>query len=831
MGCFAWYSLAACLILGEWTAASARAAFVQGASPASTQRVGAEADSIDPRALYQALNGLRADPNRVYMVKALSLRRDVINLTFDEGKIDFLQPLGGRVTGIVFVGRGHAIAIPHDRGERRSLAQFLGVPIMDQTFSSAYLRFDDGTADEIAKDLEKAGDSPTTDAAFAEGCEAVLSGTNSWHSLRILQDWLSTEPLPYFYAGLMTDGHGLIELSLDARRNEQVLFGRPKATEGTAPYEVWASFPAAEPATTQPQAFVPVGYQIKTQIGEDLSLEGSTVMRLKVVRGGERMVVIELSRKLAVETVKAEDGSALTYFQNEDLSKREALRRGNDSVLVVLSAAAQAGQELQFEVSYRGGVISDAGNGVEYVGEHETWYAHPAGINYFAPFDLSFRWPKRFSLAATGRKVESHDEGEFESARWVSDVPYAVAGFNLGEYQLETAGSGAPLIELYANRQLEDAILARLKHEAPHIALKPGLNPLSAYAGNDPIPLPTPSPAAVLKSLGGEILDAIHFYEDLNGPFPFSELKISQIPGTVGQGWPGLVYLSTYAFLSPEAEQRAGIEARTQELAHDVMPFHEVAHQWWGNVTVAAAYRDVWIEEGMANYLALLYADHHKPNSHFLTTWLENYRAELTAKTPDSDDTVDDSGPLALGRRLDSARTPRAYEAVIYGKGTWVMHMIREMLRDPAARDSDARFRALLSSTLREYRFKPLSTDDFERAVEQQMTPAMDVEGTHSMKWFFDQWVRATGIPRYSVEFEAKARGDEFVVSGKLEQTGVDDVFTALVPIYGARAGQKPQKLGVVVTIGPETRFRFVSRFRPTRLVIDPHSTLLWRTS
>ena len=107
------------------------------------------------------------------------------------------------------------------------------------------------------------------------------------------------------------------------------------------------------------------------------------------------------------------------------------------------------------------------------------------------------------------------------------------------------------------------------------------------------------------------------------------------------------------------------------------------------------------------------------------------------------------------------------------------------------------------------------------------MTPSMDLEGGHSMNWFFEEWVKATGIPHYRVQFEAKPHGKEFLVTGKLEQDAVDDVFTAPVPLYAVRSGEKPEHLGVVVTTGPETRFRFVSRFRPSRLAIDPQLTLL----
>jgi aminopeptidase N len=135
-----------------------------------------------------------------------------------------------------------------------------------------------------------------------------------------------------------------------------------------------------------------------------------------------------------------------------------------------------------------------------------------------------------------------------------------------------------------------------------------------------------------------------------------------------------------------------------------------------------------------------------------------------------------------------------------------------------------------LHSVLTEHRFRALSTEDFERAVEQRMTPAMDLEGTHRMNWFFEQWVRETGIPRYKVEFQVKPRGSEFQVTGKLVQRNVEGVFTASVPLYAAHTGGKPERLGNVVTTGSETRFHFTTRVRPTRILIDPHLTLLCRT-
>ncbi len=799
---------------------------VQAAAPQSASAPGG------PRALFQALNALRPDASQVYSVKFLTLRRDVLNITLEEGKIAFLQPLDGRITGMVFAGQGHAIAIPRDPGERRSLAQFTGVPILDQSFSRAYFRFDDNTAQEIAAQLAKAGEKPKTDAQFVENWDPIFANTNAWHSLRVMEDWLSTAPLPYFYAGIVSNTAGMIDLDVDQRREEQVLFGHPRRMAGgQLTYDVWSSFRAQQPMQGSSETLAPIDYNIDTKIADDLSLDGTTVMDVKALRGGDRVVPLELSRRLVIASVKDGSGAPLVYFQNEDLSKRQVATRGNDMVLVVLPAALRQGQEFRLAVSYHGSVISDAGNGVEYVGEHETWYAHPEGIADFASFDLTFRWPKRYTLVATGKKVESRDEGDFEWGHWVSQVPFAVAGFNLGEYRKETANAADPRIQLYANQELETAIVARLEQRVAPL-LRPGRpgQPGLPSAGLDSPSSPTPDPASVLKKLGGQILDAIHFYEKLNGPFPFGSLEISQIPGTVGQGWPGLVYLSTYAFLPPEPEESAGLSRESQEMAHEIMPFHEVAHQWWGNVTVAATYRDMWIEEGMANYLSLMYDNSRRPSSHPLNRWLERYRDQLLAAAPGTGEDVEEAGPLTLGYRLGSSKAPDAYNAIIYGKGSWVMHMIREMLRDPASRDPDARFRQLLQTVLTQYRFKALSTADFQHAVEQEMTPAMDLEGDHTMNWFFQEWVKNTGIPHYSLEYETRRARREFIIRGRLRQAEVDDLFTAAVPIYAAQLGRPPERLGVVVTTGGETEFRFVTHFRPSRLLIDPDLTLLCAT-
>lgn len=788
----------------------------------------------EPKALYQALNALQPDPSKVYDVKEINLVRDVVHLTLQEGKLAFFQPLDGKITGAVFYGQGHVIATPHDSGERRSLAQYLGVPILDLPFTRAYLRFDDDTAAELQSVLSRNGTESANNPEFADGWTSIVATLNPWHSLRLLVDWLSTNPQPYFYAALAGETKGPFDVLVDSRRDEQVVFGQPRIENGTIGYDIWASFPAENQKTaTAPPAFVPTDYKVDTTIDDDLSLDGVTHLRMKVMRAGERVVPLLLSRNLAIERITSNDGKPLVYFQNEDLNQRQIQQRGNDSVMVVLPAPPAEGQELQMDVKYRGDVIGDAGNGVEFVGDRGTWYAHLDG-EYFVPFELFFRWPKRFTLIATGAQIETHEDDNFKSGSWKSQLPMSVAGFNLGEYDTETAGAGQPRIQLFANRQLENAILARIEENTAEVEslAPPNPNPQPpARLGPFVNPPTPPSPASVLKDLGAQVEDSIQFFEKLNGPFPFGQLDISQIPGSFGQGWPGLVYLSTLAFLPPETQQSAGIGTVEQEEARELMPFHEVVHQWWGNETGSASYRDDWIQEGMANYQAILYADSKNPSKHRLNAWLDRYRAALLRKDPGTNEIADDAGPLDEGIRLSSSKTPNAYVVVTYDKGTWVMHMLHELLRDPNSKDPDERFRQFLHSVLTNYRFRALSTADFQHAVEQVMTPSMDLEDDKSMKWFFDEWVRRTGIPAYSVQFQAKQRKQEYVVTGKLDQADVGEDFIAPVPVYGARSGMKPWLLGVVVPSGRETAFQFETHTRPTRLLIDPQMTLLHRTN
>ncbi|MGA2097339.1 MAG: M1 family aminopeptidase, partial [Candidatus Acidiferrum sp.] len=526
-----------------------------------------------------------------------------------------------------------------------------------------------------------------------------------------------------------------------------------------------------------------------------------------------------------------EQNRPLSYFQNEGMNLQERSVRGNDYVHVVLPQPSQKGQEFTFRFHYRGNVIEDAGNGVLFVGSRESWYPHLGDQAEFASYELTMHWPRHLKLVATGAKLDEQISGEFRVGHWKSANPLSIAGFNLGDYASASNQTQSRTIDVYANRQLEQALTNRLNSSEATPLPQVG-PPFSSTGGasREAMQAPQASPADALKQLAKEIDASIHFYETYSGPFPFRTLSVSQIPGTFGQGWPGLLYLSTFSFLPAETQHRAGLNSTVQEEFTDLVPYHEVAHQWWGNVVGWSSYRDQWIDEAIANYLALLFSNSRKSSGHQLHLWLERYRKQLKDKIPDSEQAVGDIGALTLGTRLNSSKSPKGFEEMMYAKGSWVIHMLREMLRQPGAKDPDARFVALLRTLSTKYAYRALSTDDLQHEVEAVMTPAMDLEGGHSMEWFFEQWVRGTGIPHYRAEFSTQQTDKGLVVRGKLFQTNVPRSFINSIPLYASTGVGHNIYLGAVVAAGPVTSFHFTVQAAPHKMVIDPQMTILCTT-
>ena len=150
------------------------------------------------------LSDLRLDKNQIHSIRDITLRRDVISLSFERGAMAFLEPVQGRVTGAIFVGSGDVLVIPPDDAERRQLNKFTGSPILNEKFSAALLRFTDDTFEEILRVLEDRA----VDDVRSDELEALLPWDQNLgevsllQNFRILTDFLGTDEVPLF-SGLL----------------------------------------------------------------------------------------------------------------------------------------------------------------------------------------------------------------------------------------------------------------------------------------------------------------------------------------------------------------------------------------------------------------------------------------------------------------------------------------------------------------------------------------------------------------------------------------------------------------------------------------------------
>src|SRR5262249_55435387 len=153
---------------------------------------------------------------------------------------------------------------------------------------------------------------------------------------------------------------------------------------------------------------------------------------------------------------------------------------------------------------------------------------HYGDTSEFSDYDLTFHWPRKLRLAATGSKLNEREEGDQRTGHWHTEKPATVAGFNLGEYAFASLAGSGHSVDGYANRQLEQALQSRLRMN--DLDLIPALpRPFDTATGADrlKLPLPDPSPADALKQLARDIDSSIRFYENYSGPFPVRQLSVS----------------------------------------------------------------------------------------------------------------------------------------------------------------------------------------------------------------------------------------------------------------------------------------------------------------
>ena len=759
-------------------------------------------------ALYRELLNPVLDPKDVYTIREVSILREDLHISISDGTIALMRDVNGHATGAVFDGDGEVLLVPPNRAERTSLALFTGSAVLEQRFRSAYFRFSD---DQLAAELHAglrghAEDADEFVSRWQESARLLARGD----ALPILQAMTSTpETAPRFlHVRFGETAVGIFDVFFNTNASEQINVAQASVINNTAYFDTWTSFPmrsvrqaAGEEDPATHASLDMSDYRLHVRIEPPTDLAAETEFTLIPRQSGQRTVVLELSRYLKLTEVRM-NGTPVEFIQNEAIDGSDLSRRGDDLIGVVLPRHLVKDQPVKLSFKYSGPVMFDAGGGLIYVGARGTWY--PNVGPEFSNFNITFEYPDDWSIAATGRQVSSTVTNGRRTSRFVTDKPISRAGFNLGKFGAASSSAGNVAIRVYGGKTVEQYLAGA-----------------EARAGKKP------DPSREAQQIADQASTTVDFLASQLDPFPYSNLEVAQLPGLLSQSWPGLIYLSSLTFLSPDERTAIGVHSAYLDLLLSrLMLSHETAHQWWGDAVDAVSYRDEWIVEALANYCALLMLEKNHPGD--MKIALDYYREALLRDTPNG--IMAEAGPVTLGARLASSKFPDAYERVLYGRGTWLIHMLRTMVRQAGGEKNDALFFSALKGLLASSPGHKISTLDLQHAFEQILPSTLTYEGKKSLDWFFDSWINGDSIPQFSLDkvHLGPAAGKIKVTGVVMEERAAKDMVTA-VPIYAVDANGNSSFLAFVFADDAKTEFTLTAPAGTKQILLDPEETVLRR--
>ncbi|WP_411768473.1 M1 family metallopeptidase [Winogradskyella sp. A3E31] len=144
---------------------------------------------------------------------------------------------------------------------------------------------------------------------------------------------------------------------------------------------------------------------------------------------------------------------------------------------------------------------------------------------------------------------------------------------------------------------------------------------------------------------------------------------------------------------------------------------HELAHQWFGDLVTATSGEHHWLQEGFATYYALLAEKDIFGEDHY------HFKLYQTAQE--------------LGRQDDAGQAtsllnPTSSSLTFYQRGAWVLHALREKVRDSV-------FKPAVLNYLNAHQFDNVETHDFISEVEALYGESLDA--------FVDKWIVAKPFP------------------------------------------------------------------------------------
>lgn len=202
----------------------------------------------------------------------------------------------------------------------------------------------------------------------------------------------------------------------------------------------------------------------------------------------------------------------------------------------------------------------------------------------------------------------------------------------------------------------------------------------------------------------GIVPEVLTIWSDKFGLYPFADVKY----GHVNFGWGGGAL---------EHQSMTSITDSWYGWSEYVV-IHELAHQWYGDFVSTKSWADIWISEGWATYAEAIY--YEVKNGH------QYYHDYMDSMYWFNDGSV---------YRYDTTSAYDIFDVIIYYKGAWVVHMLRNVLGDSVF------FDALQYYYNSEFAYGSLDTWDLCQVFEDATGRELD--------WFFQQWIFGGYRPHY----------------------------------------------------------------------------------
>jgi peptidase M1-like protein len=693
---------------------------------------------------YREIMSLAPSRESVAEVNQLVLRRDAAVITLSKGTLYMLSPVGGRSIGAIFRGSGRFSLSPRHTAEQETLQRMIGASNVDDSVSEVILIFSDSTPSQLRGLAFHAATEIPGDLRghVHELIESLKGDEDGTFDADVLGALLNDEPSGFFLAHVRREKGSPLLFQFDPAVVESVQLFKPASERHWgANWVVVTQFAPAQPlpGTTAAWRFRErlsvLHYRLEVWLtptgSADLNYAASARMTLRGAEAVGPWLRFSLHPKLIVDSARWADGTVAPVFKAKD-----------DADLWVRSPRRlAAGDSALLDVFYHGDMIDRYVNWF-FIDPGAAWYPRNSQGDAAATFDITYHSPTFYPIASIGRQTDSTVADKVMTTRWLVKQPTPWARFNLGLFDTYHAQfEGAPPLEVMISEEAHREIRKLLRSDAYMF----------------------PEQRNMQQTVAADISNSLKWFAYTFGPSLYDHFYVTEIPYFEGVSFPGMIDLSWVTFQNTALE---GFD--------EFFRAHEVAHQWWGNGVRPATYRDTWLAEGVASFSGLWYLQVIRKGNKEYFRFLDEYFRNLKNNRAD--------GATWLGYRNYSPDRPYAYQAYVYEKGAWVMHMLRIMMLDLNTKKDD-RFSAMMRDFHDTFKGKSATTDDFRRLLEGHL-------GGMPMNWFFDQWVKGSAIPTYRVAWTDEATPDgRHRVRLRVKQEDVPPEFQAWV-LVSADLGQ-----------------------------------------